>query len=342
MYSKWHDYTGCYARVKGIWNVLESWLSQNTPSLQSELSGGANVDSLNQLLVDVGYQGESSGLSELLCSLLIHDGQSATRDHAGLFGGCEVYDYHINVRLLGVDVIRRFMEVLNNKAKQLPSWLEKCMPIAGSFNLQSVYFVVINDFTSDGRDFEKGEIVHHTSAFQFPVLEARSFSEWLERYTRDLLRNKYEIARNGEIIRFSTFAEDGSDVTTHHVRVQANALYLPPRSNFKPSTNTGTYFFAYRIRISMDKTAPDSAACRLATRHWLILNGNGNREEVNGPGVIGEYPLMRPGTKFEYCSCSPLNTPSGSMEGSFQFTLLSTKELINVEVGKFAFSIVQE
>jgi len=85
----------------------------------------------------------------------------------------------------------------------------------------------------------------------------------------------------------------------------------------------------------MDKLAPAASACKLRSRYWLITDGNGRKEEIRGAGVIGAYPLIRPATEFEYCSCCPLSTPSGSMEGFLEFIVLDTKEIIEVRIGRF-------
>src|SRR5690606_26309666 len=57
---------------------------------------------------------------------------------------------------------------------------------------------------------------------------------------------------------------------------------------------------------------------QLKSRHWVITDGNGKVEEVRGPGVVGQQPLLRPGEHFEYTSGCVLETPRGTMEGSYQ------------------------
>ena len=57
---------------------------------------------------------------------------------------------------------------------------------------------------------------------------------------------------------------------------------------------------------------------QLLTRHWKITDGLGRLQEVQGPGVVGEQPILRPGESFEYASGTPLSTPSGIMSGSYQ------------------------
>ena len=75
------------------------------------------------------------------------------------------------------------------------------------------------------------------------------------------------------------------------------------------------YVFAYHITISNlgDKDV------QLITRHWVIMDANQQRQEVNGIGVIGEQPLIASGDSYSYSSGVVLNTPVGTMHGSYQF-----------------------
>ncbi len=74
------------------------------------------------------------------------------------------------------------------------------------------------------------------------------------------------------------------------------------------------YVFSYTITI---RNEGDSAA-RLLTRHWIITDANGKVEEVRGSGVVGEQPYLRPGQGFRYSSGAVLETPVGTMHGSYQ------------------------
>lgn len=73
------------------------------------------------------------------------------------------------------------------------------------------------------------------------------------------------------------------------------------------------FVFAYTIRIRNQGKQP----ARLLGRHWLITDGNGNVREVQGEGVVGEQPLLRPGEGFEYTSGAVLETDIGTMHGSY-------------------------
>ncbi len=101
-----------------------------------------------------------------------------------------------------------------------------------------------------------------------------------------------------------------SDATTQGVRVQVRARYSAEHSDPQRSQ----WFFLYTIRIANEGERP----VQLLTRHWTITDATGHVEEVRGPGVVGVQPRLEPGEDFEYTSGCPLQTPFGSMEGSFQ------------------------
>jgi ApaG protein len=101
-----------------------------------------------------------------------------------------------------------------------------------------------------------------------------------------------------------------SEAVTHGLRVEVEARYSADHSN--PAANQ--WFFLYTIHIANE----GSESCQLVSRHWVIRNATGRVEEVRGPGVVGQQPVLEPGESFEYTSGCPLDTPFGSMEGSYQ------------------------
>ena len=74
------------------------------------------------------------------------------------------------------------------------------------------------------------------------------------------------------------------------------------------------FVFAYTITIRNKGTV----AARLLTRHWTITDANGHVQEVRGEGVVGEQPHLQPGEGFRYTSAAMIETPVGSMHGSYQ------------------------
>jgi len=74
------------------------------------------------------------------------------------------------------------------------------------------------------------------------------------------------------------------------------------------------YVFAYTIRIRNTGRVP----AQLLARHWIITDGNGRVQEVRGDGVVGEQPHLAPGESYEYTSGAVLETPLGTMQGSYR------------------------
>ena len=96
----------------------------------------------------------------------------------------------------------------------------------------------------------------------------------------------------------------------HGIRVEPEAAFSPADSD----ADVRRYVFKYTIRIIND----GNASARLLSRHWIVIDANGRREEIDGPGVVGEHPHLKPGESFEYQSFCPLGTPWGTMEGSYR------------------------
>ena len=96
------------------------------------------------------------------------------------------------------------------------------------------------------------------------------------------------------------------------IRVDVATQYLAEQSD----AAANRYVFAYTINISN----VGNIAAQLVSRHWLITDANGDVQEVRGLGVVGHQPLLQPGENFEYTSGCALNTPVGTMSGSYQMT----------------------
>jgi ApaG protein len=74
---------------------------------------------------------------------------------------------------------------------------------------------------------------------------------------------------------------------------------------------------------------------QLVSRHWIITDGLGHTEEVTGPGVVGEQPVLAPGESFQYSSWCPLKTPTGSMHGTYQMARADGNQF-DIEIAPFA------
>ena len=97
---------------------------------------------------------------------------------------------------------------------------------------------------------------------------------------------------------------------TRDIEVTVEPNFMPDRS----SVEKQQYFWSYTIVII--NSGPETV--QLRTRHWIITDATGRRQEVRGEGVVGEQPVLAPGERFEYTSGVPLPTASGFMTGRYQ------------------------
>ena len=116
----------------------------------------------------------------------------------------------------------------------------------------------------------------------------------------------------------------------HNIEVDVETSYLEEQSS--PSMNR--YVFSYTITIRNE----GKASAKLLTRHWIINDANGNVQEVHGEGVVGEQPYLQPGESFQYTSGTVIETPVGSMEGSYQM-LAEDGTPFNADIPAFTFSL---
>lgn len=94
------------------------------------------------------------------------------------------------------------------------------------------------------------------------------------------------------------------------INVSVDTSYLESQSN----SDDDRYVFAYTVTIQNHGSVP----AKLMTRHWIITDANGKTQEVKGEGVVGEQPHLKPGEGFQYTSGTMLETPVGTMHGSYQ------------------------
>lgn len=99
---------------------------------------------------------------------------------------------------------------------------------------------------------------------------------------------------------------------TRKISVSVRPFYLEEQSS------PDEYRFVWAYRVNIENRGPETV--QLLRRHWRITDKLGRLQEVKGPGVVGEQPILNPGETFEYTSGCPLATPSGIMAASYQMT----------------------
>ncbi len=115
----------------------------------------------------------------------------------------------------------------------------------------------------------------------------------------------------------------------YNITVNVDTAYLESQSDI----DEGRYVFAYTVTIQNEGDIP----AKLLTRHWVITDSNGKTQEVRGEGVVGEQPHLKPGEGFQYTSGTMLETPVGTMHGSYQMVADDGTEF-DAEIESFTLS----
>src|SRR5918994_5456814 len=113
---------------------------------------------------------------------------------------------------------------------------------------------------------------------------------------------------------------------TRDIAVRVAVSYLSEQSD--PAS--ARWFWSYHVRIENGS----DLAVQLLSRAWTILDGRGTVHEVVGEGVVGEMPLIAPGSSFDYVSGCPLDTPEGSMRGTYRM-VDENGDSFDIEIPKF-------
>ena len=114
---------------------------------------------------------------------------------------------------------------------------------------------------------------------------------------------------------------------TRAIEITVKPFYLEEQSE----PDDSHFVFAYHIRIQNN----GGDVVQLLNRYWQITDGLGRIQEVRGPGVVGEQPVLRPGEAFEYTSGCPLNTATGIMVGTYEMETLDG-ERFDVDIPAFS------
>jgi len=118
-----------------------------------------------------------------------------------------------------------------------------------------------------------------------------------------------------------------SDAVTNSIRVEVMSRHSP--ENSRPQQ--GEWVFEYTVRI----TNQGSETVQLLSRHWIITDASEHTAEVEGPGVVGEQPILAPGESFKYSSWCPLKTPIGKMHGTYRMAVAGGAQF-DIEIAPFA------
>jgi ApaG protein len=118
---------------------------------------------------------------------------------------------------------------------------------------------------------------------------------------------------------------------THDIAVSVQSFYMAAESD----PEQPLYLFAYRVEIANhgDRTV------QLLRRHWIITDGDGRVQHVEGEGVVGKQPTLEPGQMFEYSSGCPLPTPVGTMTGTYQMLNSADASMFDISIPQFTLAV---
>ena len=119
--------------------------------------------------------------------------------------------------------------------------------------------------------------------------------------------------------------------TINDIIINAKSSFLKDKSNVQESL----YFFIYEININNKS----DNVFQLMSRHWEISDANGNTQVIEGEGVVGERPILKPGDSFSYNSFCPIKTEFGTMSGFYTFEEQETGVLYKGIIPEFALVI---
>jgi len=117
---------------------------------------------------------------------------------------------------------------------------------------------------------------------------------------------------------------------SHQIEVKIQSAY------FKEQSDPANQHYVFLYQVTLKNTGTEAA--KLLSRHWVITDAHGTVQEVHGLGVVGEQPHLQPGETFEYTSGAVLNTPVGSMQGSYEL-VADDGVVFKAEVPAFSLAI---
>ncbi|XP_063802326.1 F-box only protein 3 [Pseudophryne corroboree] len=307
-----------YAKLKVAWDALKEYLGEHCPRMISSLKAGVREEDLNDVEQRIGCKIPE----DYRCSLRIHNGQKLVVP--GLMGSMALSNHYRSEDLLDIDTAAGGF--------QRRMGLKQCLPITFCIHTGLSQYLALADAEGRHRNdifYQCPDQTAHNPAALDMFITGTSYSQWFITYVEHVVSGDYPIIRD-QIFRY----EHDKDCveTTDDITVSVSTSFLPELSSIHPPH----YFFTYRIKMEMAKNALPEKACQLDSRYWKITNAKGNVEEVQGPGVVGDYPELKAGRTYEYTSCTTFSTTSGYMEGYYTFHRLGKRsEVFNVTIPRF-------
>lgn len=312
-YMEHGRYVNCYKPIKEAWDKILLFMSKNYPYVRAAINVGASERELDEAETKLNLKFPD----ELRCSLRIHNGQRLTT--MGLFGTMSIQNHFRSESLLDISTSTTCQSMFTN-----------CIPLTVCVDSGVAQFLTLTDTNGmkKGTVFYPSDVhtslgTRHFCAF----ISADSYLEWLTSFGRQLEAEEFLV--DSQLYRFCKVTQ--VQETTSYITVTVRTCFMPELSSMQPPN----FFHTYRISMSMADDAPKSEFCQLETRHWLVIDEDGKEERVEGPGVVGEFPIMRAGEVFSWTSATSFKTTYGTMKGYFTMRNLQTGAKVHIACPPF-------
>lgn len=312
-YEKYGHYLAAEAQLLKNWKKLSQIVESRMPSIGNSLRDGLSEEEID----DLERQFELKFPPSLRYLYRLCGGQAVPDNHRelvpGLFGSlCDMYSHHLNTY-----IFEDPKALENDMTKQSSVNIYdafKTVPIATDYHRNQFCIVIpkSDSVLMDANNPPNYSIVWRSGGRLFHAGD--TLLHWIAQYVEKIETGQH-IIKDGHILRYSYHPE----CVTHTGPFTVKAGWVAAQQH------KDYMRFEYRIIMEMDRCANSKDTCKLSTRHWDILHyDSGFRETVDGPGVVGEYPIMKPGASFSWMSRTVFSPPGGSMGGHFVMNGLET------------------
>jgi len=322
-YKDFGRYINVYRPIRKAWDQIQSFTEKNCPAIWNSIAGGLS----ESMLAAIEQQLHASLPNDYRCSCRLFNGRNFYPGVAppGLLGTIEFGGYKLTQFLRfpapqSLDDDRCCISlsswVLADNNEEVGQEVMSLTDQGGSIPGQIYYQYCADEHMNDHMN-KHGEFI-----------TGDSFLTWFTSFAQQLADNVFPVV-DGHIYRF--YHEPGTVAETNGIRVSVATAFVQPASSIAPPH----FSHAYRITMSMDPAAPTQDSCQLSTRSWTITDEDGREEKVEGPGVVGEYPVMRPGSSHTWISSTHFQTTYGNMRGYFTMINLDTGASVDVQCPTF-------
>ena len=329
--SEWHPYIKCYSKIKTIWMKINRYLEMKCPAAIEQFNSGLSeqqvkrVEDVLRIKLPIEYR----------CFLRLCNGMKCNVGGISFMGSVACYGTTFQYTLYS-----------NEKMMALTQVIPVLLPrrkVVDPRNIMDMYLCIGGDvydrcgwilLSYSSKNHALAGHVFLVNSYLHSYAKPLPFSDWLIQEANQM--ELYSIESN-TIHRFM-FKPEFVTVTGHFT-VRVGTVFDPHKLNEYTTMlleqEEVDVRYAYRIEIFMDEDAPYRESCQLDSRHWLIKFSNGSSNIVDGPGVVGQQPIFRPGSCHKYVSCNYFQTDWCSMEGHFTMKYLSVPGSFRIAIPKF-------